>query len=127
MPYVSADLLLDYLGINFDGEKGIAVNTRFVLAIEPQKEGAEIAYQRVGVYKGTVLHTEIGKDHITPEDLVIRIRHEDLYRLASGQYQNIKQEKIDEKAQQILQQLAEYIVDTGKYQNFNLIEPLEEE
>ena len=34
MPYVSADLLLDYLGINFDGEKGIAVNTRFVLAIE---------------------------------------------------------------------------------------------
>lgn len=127
MPYVSTDLLLDYLGINFDGEKGIAVDTRFVLAIEPQKEGAEIAYQRVGVYKGTVLHTEIGKDHITPEDLVIRIRHEDLYRLASGQYQNIKQEKIDEKAQQILQQLAEYIVDTGKYQNFNLIEPLEEE
>lgn len=119
MPYVSSDLLLDYLGINFDGEKGITLNLRFVLAIQPQKEGADIDYQRVEVYKGTVLHTKIEKNNIIPEDLVIAIRHEDLYQLASGKYQD--------NEQHVLQQLAEYIVDTGKYQNFNLVEPLEEE
>lgn len=119
MPYVSTDLLLDYLGINFDGEKGIEVNLRFVMAVQPQVEGGEIDYQRVEIYKGTVLHTKIKKENIVPEDIVIDIQHEELYQLASGQYKN--------KEQHVLQYLAEYIVDTSKYQNFNLVEPLEEE
>ena len=125
MPYVSSDLLLDYLGINFDGEKGNSFGSRFVFEIQPQKESADPDYQRVEIYKGTVLHTQILKEDLLPEDLVISISHQDLYQLASGQYP--KENQNGDKGQQVLGQLAEYVVDTGKYQNFNLVEPLEEE
>lgn len=123
MPYVSSDLLLDYLGINFDGEKGISLNSRFVLAIQSQKENTNRDYQRVEIYKGTILHTTIEKEDILPEDTVISIDKGELYELASGQYKNLN----DAKAQSVLESLAKYVVDTSKYQNFALIEPLEKE
>lgn len=125
MPYVSSDLLLDYLGINFDGEKGIDLERQFVFEIHPQKEDADPDYQRVEIYKGTVLHAQIQKEELNPQDLVIPISHESLYRLASGQYR--KESQKNQEAEKLLDELAEYMVDTSQYQNFNLVEPLEEE
>lgn len=123
MPYVSSDLLLDYLGINFDGEKGISLSSRFVLAIQSQKENTIRDYQRVEIYKGTILHTAIEKEDIIPEDTVISIDKGQLYELASGQYKNLN----DVRAQRVLEPLAKYVVDTSKYQNFALVEPLGKE
>lgn len=122
MPYVSSDLLLDYLGINFDGEKGISLKSKFVLEILPERNDGNIEYQRVEIYKGTVFHTEIKKEHLLSEDIVITISHENLYKLASGQ--DVDGLENDKEVKLIIDNLKEYIVDTSKYQNFNLIEPL---
>lgn len=124
MPYVSADLLLDYLGINFDGEKGLSMKRRFVLGVRNSGHDKETEYQRIEVYKGTVLHTAIRKEDIRTNDLVIDLEHEELYQLASGQYK--RKQHHDSVEQSVLDELSNYIVNTAVYQNFNLIEPLEE-
>lgn len=125
MPYVSSDLLLDYLGINFDGEKGISLRSEFIFAIQPQEENADPEYQRVEIYKGTVLHTQISREDIQPDDRIIPISHKNLYQLASGK--KIETLEAGKEAEQIIRQLEDVIVDTGKYQDFNLIEPLKKE
>lgn len=124
MPYVSADLLLDYLGINFDGEKGIDLRSRFVLKIRPQAAKRAVEYQRVEIYKGTVLHTGVEEKDIAPEELVIPIDYGQLYRLAAGK--GIEPDGFSDQGWKHLEELAEYIVDTQAYQSFPLVEPWEE-
>ena len=116
IPYVSADLLLDYLGINFDGERGLNEREEFIFDIRVSNECAS-EYHRVQLYKGTVFHVEIAKEDIKADEEVIEITKKELYQLASG-----KREK--NTGNTILDKLAQYVVDTSQYQNANLIEPL---
>ena len=122
MPYVSSDLLLDYLGINYDGEKGIALKSKFIFEILPEKNDDSVEYQRVEIYKGTVFHIGITKESIKAEELIITISHENLYKLASGK--NIDGFENDDDVKRTIDEVKAYIVNTSKYQNFNLIEPL---
>ena len=129
MPYVSASLILDYLGINFDGEKAIGLDETFVFEVTPDESGnsdaseVEKEYSLVHLYKGTVLHEEIEKDAVPEGVPVISVSRLELYDLATKQYHK-QTEHLNEKAAGILKILEEYVVDTGKYRNFNIIEPL---
>lgn len=131
MPYVSASLILDYLGINFDGEKAISLDETFVIEIESEdNENVSISekekeYNLVRLYKGTILHEIIEKHAIPKHVPVISMTRLELYDLATKQYQ-IKDRNLDDKAANILELLQTYVVDTGKYRNFNIIEPLAE-
>lgn len=107
IPFVSVDLLLDHLGINFDGEQAKSYETNFVLHVED-------LYQDVRVYKGTVLHEKIQKDAIG-ERKVIPLTKNELYDLAIKKYAG---------KDPLLLELQTYIVDTRAYKNFALIEPL---
>ena len=132
MPYVSASLILDYLGINFDGEKAIGLDETFVFEVTPDESGnsdaseAKKEYSLVHLYKGTLLHEEIEKDTVPEGVPVISVSRLELYDLATNQYHK-QTDHLDEKAAGILRILEEYVVDTGKYRNFNIIEPLAEE
>lgn len=129
MPYVSASLILDYLGINFDGEKGLELDETFVFEIIPEDiENSSLSekdkeYNLVKLYKGTVMHERIQKAAIPENVPVFSVTKSELYDLATKQYQN-KDKKQDEKADKILEILQTYVVETGKYRNFNIIEPL---
>lgn len=107
IPFVSVELLMDHLGINFDGEKSKDFEKHFVINV-----GEE--YHDIYIYKGTVLHEKIDKLNLKNED-VITITKDELYKLSIKKYNGNEKILID---------IQEYIVDTSKYQNFNLIEPL---
>lgn len=106
IPFVSVDLILDHLGINFDGKNSGQYEESIVLLIEGN-------YHKVRVYKGTVLHEKVNitdiKDH-----KVIQLTKQELYQLAIKKYEG--------KEKRLLA-LQEYIVDTQQYKNFALIEP----
>lgn len=107
IPFVSVELLLDHLGINFDGEKSKDFDSKFVLNV-----GNE--YHDISIYKGTVLHDRVEKFNIKNAN-VVTITKDELYQLSVKKYNG------NEK---VLLDIQEYIVNTSKYQNFNLIEPL---
>ena len=129
MPYVSASLILDYLGINFDGGKALDFDETFVIEVVPEDSKntslseKEKEYNLVRLYKGTVMHEAIEKAAVPKDAPVLSVTRLELYDLATKQYQN-KDKKLDEKAAKILEILKTYVVDTGKYRNFNIIEPL---
>lgn len=111
IPFVSAELLLDHLGINFDGQKGINIREKFTLAVEDK---SKTEYHAIEIYKGTVLHWRLED---CPEKDVATITKDGLYRLAAGKI------KHPEELPKELAALCPYVVDTAKYQNFNLVEP----
>ncbi|MGN0483783.1 MAG: alkyl sulfatase dimerization domain-containing protein [Lachnospiraceae bacterium] len=119
MPYVSASLILDYLAINFDGEKGLHLDENFVLKIE----NAEETYL-VRLYKGTVLYAEIAETDVPKDITEIILSKPELYELATKQYKNSHQQPSAD-AQRILELIEETVVDTAKYGHFNIIEPVE--
>lgn len=129
MPYVSSSLILDYLGINFDGEKALELEETFVFEIVPEDmDDSSLSeknkeYNLVKLYKGTVMHEAIEKTAIPENVPVLSVTRSELYDLATKQYQH-KDKKQDEKVEKILKILQTYVVDTGKYRNFNIIEPL---
>lgn len=120
MPFVSTSLILDYLGINFDGEKAINIEKAFVIEIKDSDE-----FHLVHVYKGTVFHDQIKKSKIPNGATVVRLSKTDLYELATKSYKNDKCSDQNEK--EIIQMFQQFIVDTSKYRNFNIIEPLSED
>lgn len=123
IPYVSAELLLDHLGINFDGERALKLRENFVFHVLPEEgSNKKEEYHRIQIYKGTVLHAEILKDEIAKGETVITLKKAELYQLAVKKYEG-KQK--DSEAERIIELLKEYVVDTAKYRNFNLIEPLD--
>lgn len=123
MPYVSAELILDHMGINFDGSEVPDLDKHFwIKVLSDKKEGKE-EYHQIHIYKGTLLHAEMTSNDIKPEDTVVVVTQTELYLLSVRQYDR-KRRQEDERAEQILDLLETYIVDTSKYRNFNLIEPL---
>lgn len=116
IPYVSVDLILDHLGINFDGESAISERLHFVLKIS-STDDKETEYHRVRIYKGSVFHTSITASQLRATDEVIPLSKDTLYRLASGKLKK-------DIANESLRTIAKYVVDTSLYQNANLIEPL---
>lgn len=125
MPYVSTSLLLDYLGINFDGEKALHLNVSFAIAVEEEngRERNILEYELVHIYKGTLLHTRIEKDQIPSGIPVLLLTKSDIYDLATKQY--LRSFGADGEGKEIIDLLQEYVVNTNQYRNFNLIEPLE--
>lgn len=127
MPYVSAELILDHMGINFDGSKALSLEEQFLFKVLPEgnQDGAE--YHRIHIYKGTLLHVKvIAPEKVQSEDVVVEVSKTELYLLAIRKYDGSHKQE-DARAERILKLLENYIVDTGKYRNFNLIEPLEED
>lgn len=125
MPYVSAELILDHMGINFDGSKAMQLDEYFWFKVLPEIQREEEEYHRIHIYKGTLLHVKTTSEDIKPEDTVISVTKTELYLLAVKKYD--QKHKQEENAERILSWLENYIVDTSKYRNFNLIEPLAEQ
>ena len=133
MPYVSPSLLLDYLGIHFDGEAALHEEAKFVLEITDlsgtRNRRAELAGEheselhRIRIYKGTVLHVPVREEEVRPEDLIIRLTKDELYRLAGKNF-DPDPERFPKEAYEILKMIETYVVDLTDYQNFALAEPL---
>ena len=81
----------------------------------------------VDIYKGTIFHWQEEKesDSFKEKLPVIKATREGVYNLAVKQYEQSK-ELFETDRTDILIWINDYVVDTGKYRNFNLIEPLEE-
>jgi alkyl sulfatase BDS1-like metallo-beta-lactamase superfamily hydrolase len=120
MPYVSASLLLDYIGINFDGEKGFSARREFVLKIKDTDE-----LYLVDIYKGTVLHSPIECNEIPENIPVLRLTKKNLYDIATKSFASSSGEFSDEE-KEIIDIFDRYITDLSKYKNFNIIEPIKE-
>lgn len=124
MPYVSTSLILDYLGINFDGEKAIDLDKIFAFEIVSEnKETNE--YSLIHLYKGTVLHEEVPKEKLPKDLVIISLTKSELYDIATKQFQP-NAHTFDEAAKEILDIFDTYVVDTAAFRNFNLIEPIEQ-
>jgi alkyl sulfatase BDS1-like metallo-beta-lactamase superfamily hydrolase len=117
IPYVSVELLLDHLGINFDGWQAGNLAERFVLKVNG--DDMETEYHAVEIYKGTVLHEKIKETDIEPEEKTISITKAQLYQIATKQHP-------EENLAEELVRIQNYVVDTSKYKNFSLIEPIEQ-
>jgi Alkyl sulfatase and related hydrolases len=120
MPYVSASLILDYLGINYDGEKAVNIEKEFIISI---KDSGELYL--VHLYKGTVFYTQTDgsrKDGLP----VLNLSKTELYELATKTYKE-DSPALSKEAGEIIAILKEYVTDTSKYKGFNIIEPLCEE
>jgi alkyl sulfatase BDS1-like metallo-beta-lactamase superfamily hydrolase len=118
MPYVSATLLLDHIGINFDGEEGFSVQREFVLEIKDADE-----LYLVDIYKGTVLHSPAVRDEIPEGTPVLKLSKKDLYDIATKNFDASSGEFSDEE-KEIIDIFDRYITDLSKYKNFNIIEPI---
>lgn len=138
--YVSSSLLLDHLGINFDGysaekesasESGVAVEYRkgtlqFSLQIYEDNTFEKILETHiVNVYKGTIFHWKDAKESEENEKHrnipIIKTTRDGVYRLAIKEYQENKQ-LFSSDRQDIIEWIDKYIVDISSYRNFNLIE-----
>ncbi len=123
IPYVSAELILDHMGINFDGSKAFHLDEQFCIKVLSDLQGGQDEYHRIYIYKGTLLHDKISLNNIKSEDRVVALTKTELYLLATGTYEKHRKQE-DARAEQILDLLKAYIVDISRYQNFNLIEPI---
>lgn len=124
IPYVSAALILDYLGINFDGEKGINLNEKFVLKIRDENKDQILEAYLVSIYKGTILYEQCIENELEDNIAEIVMTKMDLYDLASKNYHgDVNEYKEDQR--RIIEILSDGVVDISQYKNFNIIEPLE--
>lgn len=120
IPYVSVELLLDHLGINFDGVKAGALEAQLILRVKAAEELEE--YHAVQVYKGTILHEKLSAQALPAGQKVVDITKQELYQLATKRLG-------EEKARALEPELAaiyEYVVDTAQFKNFSLIEPIDQ-
>lgn len=113
IPYVSCELILDYLGINFDGYRASDLENSFVFKI--LSDGKDFEYFRITVYRGSILHDKTDEKDISDAETILEISKADLYALSTGIYQGDSE---------LLKQLVQYIVKTSEFKNFNLIEPI---
>lgn len=122
MPYVEAELILDYLGINFDGAQAQEENLDFVFEITSDKKD-ETEYHKIRIYKGTVLHVKINASDIHEDDITVKLSVQELYQLAAGKYRSSENKVRTGEERQILDILDKYVTDTSAYSNFNIMEP----
>lgn len=139
--YVSSSLLLDHLGINFDGYRAeteavsdtdaappeyLSGTLQFALQIyEDNTFYHKLETHIVNIYKGTIFHwRETEHPTIAEEKIpVVKTTRDGVYRLAAKQYQENKN-LFYSKRLDILEWIDKYVVDFSKYSNFNLIEPI---
>ena len=119
MPYVSASLILDYLGINYDGLKAVNIEKKFIISV---KDSGEMYL--VHLYKGTVFHTQINDSQKPGGVPVLTLSKTELYELATKTYNEDTSSGFNEDAREIISILKEYVTDTSQYKGFNIIEPL---
>lgn len=122
IPFVSVELLLDHLGINFDGNKADAdgFETSIILKVIVDEENEE--YHSLQIYKGTVLHEKLPDINISDSKKIVSITKQGLYHLATKKYSEEESGPLPD----ILKKIQEYVVDTTKFKNFSLIEPIEQ-
>ncbi len=139
--YVSSGLLLDHLGINFDGYRAeteavsdadaappeyLSGNLQFALQIyEDNTFHHKLETHLVNIYKGTIFHwKETESSTIDEEKIpVVKTTRDGVYRLAAKQYQENKNLFYSKRAD-ILEWIDKYVVYFSAYSNFNLIEPI---
>ncbi len=100
---------------------------KFILEIK--KEDFEQIKERhiVHIYKGPVFHLRLTERQKQLDSIpIVKTTRKGIYLLAIKKYQENK-ELFQTKREDILEWIDQYVVDTAKYQNFNLIEPLEQE
>ena len=123
VPYVSVELLLDHLGINFDGSKAMDINRKFYLKVEPDKGGqGETEYHVIRLYKGTLLHEKVLEEDISKTDEIASVTKTQLYQLAVKKY--IEENPFDKGKNPALELVEQYVADLSSYKNFHLIEPI---
>lgn len=123
IPYVSVELLLDHLGINFDGLAAGDLYADFALRVKLPK--GEISNHKIEVYKGTILH-----EPIRSEEELARIQGQGkLYTLSKGELYQLATKRLPrETADALPEELAaiyQYVVDTSQFKHFHLVEPNE--
>lgn len=139
--YVSSGLLLNHLGINFDGYRAeteavadaniapaeyLNGNLQFALQIyEDNSFEHKLETHIVNIYKGTIFHWKEEENSSIDEgkNPVVKTTRDGVYRLAAKQYQENK-ELFYSKRLDILEWIDKYVVDFSAYTNFNLIEPI---
>jgi alkyl sulfatase BDS1-like metallo-beta-lactamase superfamily hydrolase len=154
--YVSTELLLDHLGINFDGyklEKDVATNgnlsnsdvetklipteykngkLQFVLEIVNEGSKEILEKHIVNIYKGTIFHWQLDINKETYNDESEYDKLPIVQTTRDGVYKlAVKQYKENKQLfnthrPDILDLIDRYVVDTSEFKNFNLIEPLKE-
>lgn len=117
IPHVYVELLLDYLGINFDGLAGEGLSRKFVLKV--LTGDGEEEFHSVEIYKGTILHEKLDGTGTACENAVTLTKDE-LYMIAAGTYPEEKKAGLPKEVAEI----SNYVTDMEKYRNFSLIEPL---
>jgi alkyl sulfatase BDS1-like metallo-beta-lactamase superfamily hydrolase len=112
IPHTSVALLLDHLGINFDGSAGIALHETFNIRVQ---DGDHTETHRILVYKGTVFHDEIAETN----DVFAELSKDELYRFATHQLDSREEQALPAE----LKRIYAYVTDTRRYRHFSLVEP----
>lgn len=120
IPYVSVELLLDHLGINFDGVRAGTFEVQLVLRVKAETASEE--YHAVQIYKGTVLHERLSAQTLPAGQKIIEITKPELYQLAAKKLSVERAEALEPE----LAAIYEYVVDTAQFKNFSLIEPIDQ-
>lgn len=124
IPYVSDDLLLDHLGVNFDGFAAGDEAVQFIL--KSFIDASKVRYHSVKLYKGTILHEEVQDaaeiGQAQKDGKLFELSRDDLYLFAT---KSLPDEKVKNLPQELLT-IYRYVVDTSQYKNFHLVEPIEQ-
>jgi alkyl sulfatase BDS1-like metallo-beta-lactamase superfamily hydrolase len=112
IPHTSVALLLDHLGINFDGSAGIALHETFCIRVQ---DADHAQTHRILVYKGTIFHDEIAET----DDVIAELSKDELYRFATHQLDSKEEQALPAE----LKRIYAYVTDTRQYRHFSLVEP----
>ena len=121
MPYVNAGLLFDYLGINFDGEKGIDLQEKFIIEITDTDDAEKYV---VTLYKGTLLYDRLSGQKNTEQLTSVKLSRTQLYQLSSAKLGAEAFDGQTDDGRRIISLIQDNITDTAVYSDFNIIEPL---
>lgn len=121
MPYVNAGLLFDYLGINFDGEKGIDLQEKFIIEITDTDDAEKYV---VTLYKGTLLYDRLSGQKNTGQLTCVKLSRTQLYQLSSAKLGAEAFDGQTDDGRRIISLIQDNITDTAVYSDFNIIEPL---
>lgn len=142
VPLVGAGLLLDHIGINFDGGRAdrearsgtapvpvppeyLTDGISFTLNLIDGRDGSPIECQDVLVYKGAVMHAAQGagpdgKGPVAP--FAVSATRDALYKLATKRYGEVAGEFTTDR-RDVLAWLDEYIVDLSAFADFPIVAP----
>jgi alkyl sulfatase BDS1-like metallo-beta-lactamase superfamily hydrolase len=112
IPLTSVALLLDHLGINFDGKAAIQLKEEFLIRV---KEDDHTETHRILVYKGTIFHEETED----ADDVCAVLSKEELYRFAAHRLSDGEEAALPEE----MRRIYAYVIDTQQYRHFSLVEP----